>query len=249
MEKQELPQRKAPEPEDEDKVIKEKEKQKHKHPTRQRKLSIQIPTTEKVSQNAVSPIKPARSNSISSSKSTVSVRQSDIKLSKYDEKSAFAISATSQNARRHSIKKQKVATLIEEANENEETGPQQASVDELKHHLKNYVKEECANETERLLHLYTISLAYLFGISLLLLVLSSINIFLPFDSNNQLTSHVAFDTIMLVFLVLIAWMGAYFKDAEFYKKILKAQRFQNLRNGFIEKEIAELNYTIAQNAL
>jgi hypothetical protein len=42
---------------------------------------------------------------------------------------------------RQSIKKKKIAAFIEEANENEdENGPRKSSIDELKAHLKNFVK-------------------------------------------------------------------------------------------------------------
>lgn len=178
------------------------------------------------------------------------MRKSDIKLTKYDEKSVFAVSNSNHQTRRQSIKKKKIAAFIEEVNENEdENGPRKSSIDELKAHLKNFVKLENANETDRLLQLYTISISYLFGIVFLLVVLSSINIFLPFDASNELTSHIAFDTIIFVFLILIAWMAAYFKDKEFVKRVMRTQRFQNLRNAFLDKEITELNYTIAQNAI
>lgn len=42
---------------------------------------------------------------------------------------------------RQSIKKKKIDVFIEEANENEdENGPRKSSIDELKAHLKNFVK-------------------------------------------------------------------------------------------------------------
>jgi hypothetical protein len=42
---------------------------------------------------------------------------------------------------RQSIKKKKIAAFIEEANENEdENGPRKSSIDELKAHLKSFVK-------------------------------------------------------------------------------------------------------------